>query len=178
MTAGCGPLAAQRSAARPNVIVIVADDQGYGDLCAHCNPRLKTPHLDRLYTEAVRLTDFHASPMCTPTRSQLMTGRDALVNSAMNVSSGRTLWHPGDSWSHRPEDRGFQEAVWFPSSHIGSASDAWNSDYFNDVLHRCVLRRSDEMARGCFWLISHSTRHTVRCSSMMAKTDITRHGRT
>ena len=74
----------------------------------------------------------------------------------MNVSSGRTLlrrdlptvaeifaargyrtglfgkWHLGDSWPYRPEDRGFQEAVWFPSSHIGSASDAWNNDYFND----------------------------------------------
>jgi arylsulfatase len=70
MTAGCAPLAAQPSVSRPNVIIILADDQGYGDLSAHGNPRLKTPHLDRLHSEAVRLTDFHVTPMCTPTRSQ------------------------------------------------------------------------------------------------------------
>jgi arylsulfatase len=94
--------------------------------------------------------------MCTPTRAQLMTGRDALDSGAMNVSSGRTLlrpdlatmadvfaaagyrtgifgkWHLGDSYPYRPEDRGFEESLWFPSSHIGSASDAWNNDYFDD----------------------------------------------
>jgi arylsulfatase A-like enzyme len=136
--------------------MILTDDQGYGDLSAHGNPRLKTPQLDRLHSESVRLTDFHATPMCTPTRSQLLTGRDALYNGAMNVSSGRTLlrrdlptmaeifkaagystgifgkWHLGDNYPYRPEDRGFDETVWFPSSHIGSASDSWNNDYFND----------------------------------------------
>src|SRR5688572_21777910 len=141
MAAGCVPLAAQqRPASRPNVIIILADDQGYGDLSAHGNPRLKTPHLDRLHAESVRLTDFHVAPMCTPTRSQLMTGRDALVNGGMNVSSGRTMirreiptmaqvfaksgyqtglfgkWHLGDVYPYRPQDRGFQKALWFPSS--------------------------------------------------------------
>jgi arylsulfatase len=156
VTAAAGPLAAQQRAEKPNVVIILTDDQGYGDLSSHGNPRLKTPMLDRLYAESIRLTDFHASPMCTPTRSQLMTGRDALATHAMNVSSGRTLlrrdlptmaeifaragyqtgifgkWHLGDSYPYRPEDRGFREALWFPSSHIGSASDAWNNDYFND----------------------------------------------
>lgn len=141
---------------RPNVILIVSDDQGYGDFSAHGNPRLRTPNLDRLRAESIRLTDFHATPMCTPTRSQLMTGRDALMTSAMNVSSGRTLlrrdfptmgevfraagyrtgifgkWHLGDSYPYRPEDRGFDETVWFPSSHIGSTGDAWGNDYFSD----------------------------------------------
>src|SRR5512133_1443438 len=94
--------------------------------------------------------------MCTPTRSQLMTGRDCLANSAMNVSSGRTMlrtdiptmadvfagsgyrtgmfgkWHLGDAYPYRPQDRGFQETLTFPSSHIGSAGDAWDNDYFND----------------------------------------------
>ena len=148
--------AAPISAPRPNVIVILADDQGHGDLSAHGNPRLKTPHLDRLHGESVRLTNFHVAPMCTPTRAQLMTGRDALNTGAINVSSGRTLlrrdlptlagmfaaegyrtglfgkWHLGDNYPYRPEDRGFQESVWFPSSHIGSTSDAWNNDYFDD----------------------------------------------
>ncbi len=147
---------AAQAAGRPNVIIILTDDQGYGDLSCHGNPRLKTPVLDRLHAESVRLTDFHATPMCTPTRAQLMTGRDALATGAMNVSSGRTLlrrdiptmaelfraagyrtgifgkWHLGDSYPYRPEDRGFEETVWFPSSHIGSAPDAWNNDYYND----------------------------------------------
>lgn len=146
-----------RAAGRPNVIVVLTDDQGYGDFSAHGNPVLKTPNLDRWHASSTRFIDFHAMPMCTPTRSQLMTGRDALTNRAMNVSSGRTLlrtdvptmaeifrasgyrtgqfgkWHMGDSYPYRPEDRGFEETVWFPSSHVGSASDHWNNDYFNDT---------------------------------------------
>lgn len=70
---------------------MLTDDQGYGDLSCHGNPVLKTPHLDRLWAESIRLTDFHVAPMCTPTRGQLLTGRDCLANGAMNVSSGRTL---------------------------------------------------------------------------------------
>jgi arylsulfatase A-like enzyme len=148
--------AAPPAPARPNVIIILADDQGHGDLSAHGNPRLKTPHLDRLHSESIRLTNFHVAPMCTPTRAQLLTGRDALNTGAINVSSGRTLlrrdlptlagmfsasgyrtgifgkWHLGDTYPYRPEDRGFQETVWFPSSHIGSTSDAWDNDYFDD----------------------------------------------
>ncbi|MBN2505729.1 MAG: arylsulfatase [Verrucomicrobia bacterium] len=143
--------------AKPNVIVVLTDDQGYGDLSCHGNPALKTPHLDRLHAESVRLTDFHATPMCTPTRGQLLTGRHCLANGAMNVSSGRTLlrrelptmadllgaggyrcgqfgkWHLGDNHPYRPQDRGFHEALHYPSSHIGSAPDFWNNDYFDDT---------------------------------------------
>ncbi len=142
--------------ARPNVILVLTDDQGYGDLSCLGNPVLQTPNLDRLFAESVRLTDFHVSPMCTPTRAELMTGCDTLRTAAMNVSSGRTLlrtdlptmasvfsesgyrtgmfgkWHLGDAYPYRPQDRGFQQVVWFPSSHIGSVPDAWNNDYFND----------------------------------------------
>jgi arylsulfatase len=145
------------AAARPNVILILTDDQGYGDIASHGNRVVKTPHIDRFRSESVRFTDFHAAPMCTPTRAQLMTGRDCLYTRAMNVSSGRTLlrrdiptlaeafiksgyqtgifgkWHLGDNYPYRPEDRGFQETVWFPSSHVGSVPDVWNNDYFNDT---------------------------------------------
>ena len=55
-------------AGRPNIIVILADDQGYGDFSCHGNPVLKTPNLDRLHREGVRFTDFHVSPTCSPTR--------------------------------------------------------------------------------------------------------------
>ncbi|EDL61245.1 arylsulfatase [Gimesia maris] len=145
------------AASRPNVILIMSDDQGYGELSCHGNPILKTPHLDQLAAESIRLTDFHVAPMCTPTRGQLMSGLDAFRNGAMNVSSGRTLlrpelktmadlfqaagyrtgifgkWHLGDNYPFRPEDRGFQETLWFPSSHIGAVPDFWNNDYFEDT---------------------------------------------
>jgi arylsulfatase A-like enzyme len=144
----------------PNIIIVLTDDQGYGDLGCHGNPVLKTPNLDRLHGESIRLTDFHVAPMCTPTRGQLLTGTDALANGAMNVSSGRTLlrtgfptiadafskqgyrtgifgkWHLGENYPYRPQDRGFQESLWYPSSHIGSAPDHWNNDYFDDVYRR------------------------------------------
>src|SRR5262245_21262140 len=145
------------AAEKPNVVVVLTDDQGYGDLSCHGNPVLKTPNLDRLHARSVRLTDFHACPMCTPTRGQLLTGQDCLRNGAMNVSSGRTLlrrgiptmadafvaggyrcgqfgkWHLGDNYPYRPQDRGFHESVFFPSSHIGSAPDFWENDYFDDT---------------------------------------------
>jgi arylsulfatase A-like enzyme len=149
----------------PNVVLVVTDDQGYGDFGVHGNPVLKTPHLDRLHAESIRLTDFHVSPMCTPTRGQLITGRDALANGAMNVSSGRTMlrrelptmadifaasgyrcgqfgkWHLGDNYPFRPHDRGFHEAIYYPSSHIGSAPDAWDNHYLDDVYLRKGERR-------------------------------------
>ena len=144
---------------RPNVIIVMTDDQGYGDLGCHGNPVAQTPHLDRLHEESVRLADFHVAPMCTPTRGQLLTGLDAARNGAINVSSGRTLlradlptmanifrvggystglfgkWHLGDNYPYRPEDRGFDECLWFPSSHITSVPDYWENDYFDDIYY-------------------------------------------
>ena len=86
---------ALRAADRPNVILVMTDDKGYGDLSCHGNPVLKTPHLDRLHAESVRFTDFHVAPMCTPTRGQLMTGRDALDNGATFVCMGRSMMRRG-----------------------------------------------------------------------------------
>ena len=151
------PAGADAKASRPNVIVVLTDDQGYGDFSCLGNPVLKTPNLDKLHDQSVRLTDFHVAPMCTPTRGQLLSGRDCLANGAMNVSSGRTFlrkelptmadifaangyrcghfgkWHLGDNYPYRPQDRGFHEAIYYPSSHIGSAPDYWNNDYFDDT---------------------------------------------
>src|SRR6056297_4333207 len=75
----------------PNVIVIMTDDQGYGEFSCNGNPITRTPNIDALARAGVRLTDFHVAPMCTPTRGQLMSGLDAFRNNASNVSSGRTL---------------------------------------------------------------------------------------
>ena len=66
---------AASAAGAPNIIFVITDDQGYGDLSCHGNPILKTPNLDRLHAEGVRFTDFHVSPTCAPTRAALMTGR-------------------------------------------------------------------------------------------------------
>ena len=147
-------------ASPPNVIIVMTDDQGYGELSCHGNPVLKTPNLDKLHSQSLRLVDYHAAPMCTPTRGQLMTGCDAARNGAINVSSGRTLlrpelstmadifaasgystgifgkWHLGDNYPFRPQDRGFEETLWFPSSHVNSVPDAWNNDYFDDTYIR------------------------------------------
>ncbi len=153
---------------RPNVIIVITDDQGYGDLACHGNPVALTPHLDQLHDESVRLVDFHAAPMCTPTRGQMLTGLDAARNGAVNVSSGRTLlradlptmadifraggyrtgvfgkWHLGDNYPYRPQDRGFEESLWFPSSHISSLPDYWENDYFDDVYCRNGTRERYE----------------------------------
>ena len=142
---------------KPNVIVIMTDDQGYPELSMHGNPILKTPNLDKLGKSSVQFKNFHVTPMCAPTRGELLTGLDNAVNQLSNVSSGRSLlksgiptmgnifgsngystgifgkWHMGSNYPYRPQDRGFDESVWFPSSHIGSVSDFWGNDYFDDT---------------------------------------------
>ena len=147
---------AQSGQQRPNVIIILSDDQGYGDLSAHGNPVLKTPNLDKLRAESIRLTDFHVAPMCTPTRGQLLTGVDALRNGATSVTAGRSLlrpgfptmaeifksngyrtgifgkWHLGDSWPNLPQHRGFDEAVYHIGWGVTSLAATWLNDNFDD----------------------------------------------
>ncbi len=149
-------VAVLRAQQGPNVIVVMTDDQGYGDLSAHGNPVLKTPNLDELHSQSVRFTDFHVAPMCTPTRGQLLTGRDALDNGASFVCMGRSLiredlptmagifqsagyatghfgkWHLGDNYPFRPQDRGFRETVHHGAWGITSLADYFGNDYFND----------------------------------------------
>src|SRR5690349_4061728 len=79
---GFAVLSGVRSAAQPNrppnFIIILADDQGYGDLGSYGHPTIRTPNLDRMATEGQRWTSFYAAPVCTPSRAQLMTGRLAV----------------------------------------------------------------------------------------------------
>lgn len=151
-----GVASAERpSAKRPNVVILLSDDQGYGDLSCHGNPVLKTPNLDRLHDESIRLTDFHVAPMCTPTRGQLLSGLDALHSGASSVCAGRSFvrrgipmmseifaaggyrtalfgkWHLGDSWPNLPEARGFNQAVYHLGWGITSMADLWQNDYFD-----------------------------------------------
>ena len=141
---------------QPNIVFVLTDDQGYGDLSCLGNPVLRTPCIDRLHDESVRFTDFHVAPMCTPTRGELLTGRDALYNGATFVCLGRTLlrselptmanifaangyhtghfgkWHLGDNYPYRPQDRGFYETVYHPAWGITSPPDYFGNDYFDD----------------------------------------------
>jgi len=143
------------AASRPNVIIVLTDDQGYGDMSCHGNPILKTPNLDKLHGESVRLTDFHVCPMCTPTRGQLLSGMDALHNGAASVSAGRSFlrpnvttmpqvfanngyktamfgkWHLGDSYPNLPHYKGFHEAVYHLGWGITSMADTWENDLFD-----------------------------------------------
>jgi arylsulfatase len=168
--------AAGERPARPNVLVILADDQGYGDVAAHGHPFLRTPALDRLHAEGVRFTDFHVAPMCTPTRSQLLTGVDAMRNGATAVCQGRSMvrreiptiadyfreagyatglfgkWHLGDSVPHRPQDRGFAEAVWFRAYGLSALASNWANSGLNpaievDPYHDPVLAHGAEDRR-------------------------------
>ena len=150
---------------RPNVLIVLADDQGMGDLSSSGNPVLKTPHLDRLKTQSVRFTDFHVTPMCTPTRGELLTGQDAVRNGATSVTGGRSFirpgiptmaellaaggyrtglfgkWHLGDTYPHRPIDRGFQEAVHIHGWGFSSAPEFANTMFDGRYFHNEVEKR-------------------------------------
>src|SRR5215210_7998239 len=83
------PAAPPLAGRRPNILFILTDDQGYGDISAHGNPFIKTPNLDRLHGESVRFTDFHVSPTCAPTRSALLTGRHEFKNGVTHTINER-----------------------------------------------------------------------------------------
>ena len=147
------------AAERPNVLILLTDDQGYADLSLHGNPVLKTPNLDQLARQSIRLTDFHVAPMCTPTRGQLMTGMDAVRNGATSVTAGRSFlrpgivtmpqlfaaagyktgifgkWHLGDNYPHRPMDKGFGEAVYHRGWGFTSAPEMTNTLFDGRYVH-------------------------------------------
>jgi arylsulfatase A-like enzyme len=141
---------------QPNVILILTDDQGYGDIAAHGNPYISTPNLDRLYGESMRLTNFHVSPTCSPTRAALLTGRYNNRTGVWHTVTGRSRiredettmaqifadngyetgmfgkWHLGFSYPARPMDKGFKTAIYHGGGGVGNTPDYWDNDYFDD----------------------------------------------
>jgi len=141
----------------PNIIILITDDQGYGDLGYHGNPYILTPHLDQFAQEAVSFTNFHVSTTCAPTRGALMTGRHTNRLNVFHTIAGRSLlfedelilpqvlgangytcgmfgkWHLGDNYPFRPEDRGFHEVVRHGGGGIVQLPDYWGNDYFDDT---------------------------------------------
>jgi arylsulfatase A-like enzyme len=141
----------------PNVVLVITDDQGYGDLGCHGNQVIQTPNLDALHAQSVRLADFHVGPTCSPTRASLMTGRYCNRTGVWHTIMGRSLlradevtmadvfaaggyrtsifgkWHLGDNYPFRPQDHGFQEVQVHGGGGVGQTPDYWGNDYFNDT---------------------------------------------
>jgi arylsulfatase A-like enzyme len=154
-----GSAAAQADTKRPNVLLLITDDQGHGDLGCHGNPIIRTPHLDRLAQQGVQLTSFYVMPVCSPTRACLLTGRYNYRTGVVDTFLGRSLmhpdevtlaellgaagyrtgifgkWHLGDNYPMRPIDQGFQEALVLKGGGIGQPSDPpGGSSYFDPIL--------------------------------------------
>ena len=160
LTAASPPESATPPRRRPNVVLIMTDDQGYGDLAAHGNTMIRTPNMDRLHARSVRLTDFHVDPTCSPTRSALMTGRYSTRTGVWHTIAGRSLmraeevtmaealagagyrtamfgkWHLGDTAPLRAEDQGFQDVLRIGGGGVGQTPDYWGNDYFDDTYFR------------------------------------------
>jgi len=176
-SAWAGPLAG----GRPHIVILLTDDQGYGDVSCHGHPVLRTPNLDRLHGEGVRFTDFHVSPTCAPTRSALLTGRHEFRNGvthtilererlapgavtladALRGAGYRTgifgKWHLGDEAAYRPDRRGFDEtfihgAGGVGQTYPGSCGDAPGNTYFDPViLHNGVFEKTQGYCTDVFF---------------------------
>lgn len=144
---------------QPNVVLVVTDDQGYGDFGFTGNQIVQTPHIDALRTQSTLLNDFHVGPTCAPTRAGLLTGHFHNSTGVWHTIGGRSLlrkdeysladalrgagyatgifgkWHLGDTCPYRPHDRGFDEAVVHGGGGIGQTPDYWNNDYFDDTYY-------------------------------------------
>ncbi|ARV16550.1 arylsulfatase [Polaribacter sp. SA4-12] len=142
---------------KPNIIIVITDDQGKNDLACEGNPYIKTPTLDAFHAEAIRFTNFHVSTTCAPTRASLMTGRHTNRINAYHTIAGRSIvfedevmlpqvlanngyvngmfgkWHLGDNYPYRPMDKGFQEVVRHGGGGVSQGPDYWANDYFNDT---------------------------------------------
>ena len=143
---------------RPNVLLIITDDQGFGDLGVHANPVIRTPHLDRLAAEGVRLTNFYVSPVCSPTRASLLTGRYNYRTGVVDTFLGRSMmhgdevtlaemlgaagyqtgifgkWHLGDNHPMRPIDQGFGESLVLKGGGLGQPSDLQDGGSYVDPI--------------------------------------------
>lgn len=147
----------------PNIILIMTDDQGYGDLGFHGNEVIQTPRLDELARNSGRFRQFYVSPVCAPTRASLLTGRFTLRTGVSDTYNGGAMmagrettiaeilsaagyrtgvfgkWHLGDSYPFRPGDQGFEESLVHLAGGIGQVGDHLNyfqydSSYFDPTL--------------------------------------------
>ena len=144
----------------PNVVILITDDQGYGDLSIHGNPHLSTPNIDSIARAGVQFTQFHVSPVCSPTRASVMTGRYNYRTGVVDTYIGRSLmrpsevtlaesfraagyrtgifgkWHLGDNYPMRPIDKGFETAITLRGGGLAQPSGPPGNGYFDPELER------------------------------------------
>ncbi|MCC9642115.1 arylsulfatase [Rhodopirellula sp. JC740] len=143
------------AADHPNVVIVITDDQGYGDVGFTGNPVIKTPHIDALAAESTSLSDYHVAPTCSPTRSAFVTGHWTNRTGVWHTISGRSMlrdneitfgeifrdagyetgmfgkWHLGDNYPYRAEDNGFTEVYRHGGGGVGQTPDFWDNAYFD-----------------------------------------------
>lgn len=181
LASGTGLLGSELAGARPNIVVVLTDDQGYGDTSGHGHPILKTPNLDRLEAQGRSFQNFYVSPTCAPTRSALMTGRHEFFNGVTHTILERERlrldavtvadvlqgagystgifgkWHLGDEDLYQPGVRGFQEtfihgAGGIGQTYPGSGGDAPENKYHQPwVLHNGVFEKTDGYCTDVFF---------------------------
>ena len=152
-TMGHSLLAKELAGTRPNIILVMTDDQGMGDLSCLGNQVLKTPNLDRFYSQSTRFTEFHVSPTCAPTRSAIMSGRHEFRNGVTHTIKERERmalstttmpqllqragyqtgifgkWHLGDEDAYQPYNRGFSEVFIHGAGGIGQSYEGSCADF-------------------------------------------------
>ena len=168
-------------AKKPNIILVMPDDLGYGDYSCLGAPVMKTPAVDSFWKQSVRFTDFHVSPTCSPTRSALMSGRHEFKNGVTHTiferermslktitlaqmlkSAGYTTgifgkWHLGDEKPYQPDQRGFDEVYIHGGGGIGqtypgSCGDAPGNMYENPtLLHNGVFEKTQGYCTDLFF---------------------------
>lgn len=148
---------------KPNVIIIITDDQGFGDLGINENPNIITPNIDQFASESIQFDNFFVSPVCAPTRASLMTGRYSLRTGVRDTYNGGAImsntettiaeilkeadystgifgkWHLGDNYPFRPSEQGFDESIIHLAGGIGQVGDftnyyKGNTSYFDPIL--------------------------------------------
>ena len=173
--------AADLAGSKPNIILIITDDQGYGPVAAHGHPWIKTPNLDALHATSTRFTRMLVSPTCSPTRAALMSGRHPMKNGVTHTilerermalstttlpqilkTAGYTSgifgkWHLGDEEPYQPHQRGFDETFIHGAGGIGQAyacscADAPGNKYFNPVIrHNGSFVKTDGYCTNLFF---------------------------
>jgi len=160
-------------ATRPNVVIFLSDDQGWGDLSVHGNQNLATPHIDSLARDGALVERFFVSPVCSPTRAELLTGRYHPRGGVYSTSTGgerldldemtiadtfraagyKTAafgkWHNGMQYPYHPNGRGFDEFYGFCSGH-------W-AEYFDSQ-----LEHNGQLVRGDGYIIDDLTSRAMK----------------